>query len=471
VSSTLNGNRPQAGRHVRHRRTIRAALLAGAVALAWAIPATALAGVGADAGAPVAADAAAPLAADAGAAPAALPPLLPGEVVTLLGNRPELWVTDEGGALHFASDTRALAGRTVDWSFRLQVSVEQLRGLPQGDPWLSTAMLASGDTIFQPRWDTLAATPTLYRLQAASDLPLYGITAENYTTYVLPAAEWEQRYGFRVAALPQVPAAPLVDAPPAPPAPPATPVPPPPAAPTATPAAAAATAVPAAPTATSPGAATTPTGLTPVPTTPPGTLTHAPVYGPTGDVYFPLPAGHDWRDASNAVAPLTQLSPTGMLQGERILGIWRRTYNDAPYVYLQFDAVDLNFHPEIKTVTDLANLKMGFLRRDSETAQVGSLLGMTAGGQPAEQADSVWGRRFPGGPGQRGQPSASDINQWVTQHNSNDPVSELLWTERDVFVLRGNWGYVFRLYSTGPGQQSANRADLDQVLASLTFRY
>ena len=147
--------------------------------------------------------------------------------MTLLGNRPELWVTDEAGALHFASDTRALAGRAVDWSFRLQVSVEQLRALPQGDPWLSTAMLASGDTIFQPRWDTLAAAPTLYRLQAASDLPLYGITAENYATYVLPAAEWEQRYGFRVAALPQVPAAPLVDAPPAPPAPPATPVPPP----------------------------------------------------------------------------------------------------------------------------------------------------------------------------------------------------------------------------------------------------
>ena len=80
---------------------------------------------------------------------------------------------------------------------------------------------------------------------------------------------------------------------------------------------------------------------------------------------------------------------------------------------------------------------MGFLRRDSETSQVDSLRGMTAGKQPAEMADSVWGRRFPGGPGQRGQPSAAEIDQVVTQHNSHDPVSELLWSERDVFVLRG----------------------------------
>ena len=433
------------------------------------LPATALNGAGAEPTDPGAAVAAAPVAEDPAAPPAALPPLLPGEVVTLLGSRPELWIADEDGALHFASDTRALAGRSVDWSFRLQVSVAQLRGLPQGDPWLSTAMVASGDTIFQPRWDTLAATPTLYRLQAASDLPLYGISAENYTTYVLPAAEWEQRYGFRISALPQQPAAPLVDAPPAPAA---TPTPAPPAAPTATPAVAATTSpAPVAPTATRASAATTPTGLTPVPTTPPGTLTRAPVLGPTGDVNFSLPAGHDWRDASDAVAPLSQLSPTGMLQGERILGIWRRTYDDGPYVYLQFDAVDLNFHPEVKTVTDLATLKMGFLRRDSETSQVGSLRGMTAGGQPAEQADSVWGRRFPGGPGQRGQPSASDIDRYVTQHKPDDPVSELLWSERDVFVLRGNWGYVFRLYSTGPGQKSANEPDLDWVLATLTFAY
>ena len=68
VSGTLNGNRPQTGRHARRRWPARAALLAGAVALAWTIPATALAGVGADAGVPVAADTAAPIAADAAAA-------------------------------------------------------------------------------------------------------------------------------------------------------------------------------------------------------------------------------------------------------------------------------------------------------------------------------------------------------------------------------------------------------------------
>src|SRR5262245_63240687 len=59
----------------------------------------------------------------------ALPPLVPGEVVSLFGGRPELWVADDRGQLHFAGDTRALAGRPVDWSFRLQVSPQQLQTL------------------------------------------------------------------------------------------------------------------------------------------------------------------------------------------------------------------------------------------------------------------------------------------------------------------------------------------------------
>jgi hypothetical protein len=217
--------------------------------------------------------------------------------------------------------------------------------------------------------------------------------------------------------------------------------------------------------------ATPVTPATPVATTPAGTLTHVPVYSPTGDVYFTLPAGRDWREAMDALPALTQLMPTGTLQGEHVLGIWRRTISGGPYVYIQAIAIDLAPHPEVSGVDDLANLKLGFLRRDSDTFQVGGLQSTTAGGKPALQADSTAGRRFPGGPSGRGPVSAADLDRYVTQRNPGSPVTELIWTARDVFVVRGNWGYNFRLFSTGPGVTSAHEGDLSQLLASLTFNY
>src|SRR5215213_5047301 len=72
---------------------------------------------------------------------AALPPIQPGEVISLLGNRNELWIADDQGSLHFAGDTRALTGKAVDWSYRLLITPEAVRQLPRGEPWLSTALV------------------------------------------------------------------------------------------------------------------------------------------------------------------------------------------------------------------------------------------------------------------------------------------------------------------------------------------
>ena len=64
----------------------------------------------------------------------------PGTVVQLQGT-PHLWFTDHQGILHWGGDTRALAGRHIDWRSRATVSLERLRTLPRGDPWLSAGLL------------------------------------------------------------------------------------------------------------------------------------------------------------------------------------------------------------------------------------------------------------------------------------------------------------------------------------------
>jgi hypothetical protein len=377
-------------------------------------------------------------------------------VVSLFGSRPELWVADDRSQLHFAGDTRALAGRPVDWSFRLQVSPQQLQSLELGDPWLSTTLVTAGQTIYQPRWDTQASAPTLYQVQAVSDLALFGITPENYNTFVLPQEEWERRYGFRVGDLPKQPLAPILGAPPPGPAPAPAPTAVPAPAPQATP-------LPTAPAGQTATAA---------PTTPAGFLNHVPVYSPTGgDVSFTLPPGRDWMDAFGALPTLTRLMPTGTLQGEYALGLWRRSASGMPYAYIEATAIDLGPHPDVKGVTDLATLKLRFLRNDSDAFQAGPLQPATAGGQPATQVDTVATRRFSSDPGGRGTVSSGDLDQYVTKLAPGSPVTELTWSARDVFVIRGNWGYDFRLFSTGPGVKSDNEGDLNQLLATLTFNY
>jgi hypothetical protein len=196
------------------------------------------------------------------------------------------------------------------------------------------------------------------------------------------------------------------------------------------------------------------------------------VYSPTGgDVSFTLPPGRDWTDAYSALPTLTRLMPTGTLQGEYVLGLWRRSASGMPYAYIEATTIDLGPHPDVKGVNDLATLKLRFLGNDSDAFQAGPLLPTSAGGQPAVQVDSVATRRFSNAPGGRGAVSSADLDQYVTKLAPGSPVTELIWTARDVFVIRGSWGYDFRLFSTGPGVKSANEADLSQLLATLTFHY
>lgn len=145
------------------------------------------------------------LATQAGAAPdgrLALQTIAPGAVIGLSG-APHLWVADDAGVLHWAGDTRGLAGHNVNWNSRRDVSLAELLGLSRGDPWLSAGLLKLGDPIYLVKWETSEAAPTLLHIQLLSDVELFGINAGNYGALVLDQAAWDQRYGMASASLPR----------------------------------------------------------------------------------------------------------------------------------------------------------------------------------------------------------------------------------------------------------------------------
>ncbi len=123
-----------------------------------------------------------------------------GTVVALQGT-PHLWFADEHGVLHWGGDTRALAGKHIAWSNRVEVSLDQLRTLPVGDPWLSAGLLKDGDPIYLVKWETDWPLPQLLHIQSIKDVELFGINGSNYGNFVIERGTWEQRYGISAAGL------------------------------------------------------------------------------------------------------------------------------------------------------------------------------------------------------------------------------------------------------------------------------
>ena len=159
-----------------------------------------------------------------------------GAVVALQGT-PHLWVADAQGVLHWGGDTRALAGKHVNWNDRRDVSLAELQTFPIGDPWLSAGLLKDGDPIYQVKWETEWPLPKLLHIQRIEDVEIFGIWTANYGNYVIDKAAWEQRYGIEASTLERHPLASAVppgvtltlnrvpSAPPPPPAPAPAPAP------------------------------------------------------------------------------------------------------------------------------------------------------------------------------------------------------------------------------------------------------
>lgn len=122
-----------------------------------------------------------------------------GTVVELDGT-PHLWILD-GSDLHWAGDTRALAGRTVEWGNRCAMDIDFARRAQKGDPWLSAGLVKIGDPIYIAKWESEEPAPTLLRIQSISDVELFGISGTNYGRFVMGREEWEARYGFNADTL------------------------------------------------------------------------------------------------------------------------------------------------------------------------------------------------------------------------------------------------------------------------------
>ena len=127
-----------------------------------------------------------------------------GAVVALQGT-PHLWIADDQGVLHWGSDTRALDGKHINWSDRTEVSLEQIRTLPVGDPWLSgCGLVKDGDPIYLVKRETEWPQPQLFHIQSIGDVELFGINASNYGRFVVSVEtcdEWAQPHGFAMADL------------------------------------------------------------------------------------------------------------------------------------------------------------------------------------------------------------------------------------------------------------------------------
>ncbi len=136
------------------------------------------------------------------AAPSQPPHAQPG-VIGLAGT-PHLFFSDAAGLLRWGGDTRALAGRPISWSNRIDVSGDQFCTLPAGnigDPWLSAGLLKDGDPIYLVKWETGWLLPKLLHIQSIRDVEVFGINERNYGNFVLDVATWESRYGLSVAGL------------------------------------------------------------------------------------------------------------------------------------------------------------------------------------------------------------------------------------------------------------------------------
>src|SRR5919199_967779 len=116
--------------------------------------------------------------------PIGVGPFAKGAVVSLKGT-PHLWFADERGTLHWASDTRALATRGPISNTRTEVTLEQLRTLPLGEPWLSTGLVNLAEPIYVVKWDTADAAPTLLHVQSLADLQTIGVAGAVFSTVVL----------------------------------------------------------------------------------------------------------------------------------------------------------------------------------------------------------------------------------------------------------------------------------------------
>ena len=81
------------------------------------------------------------------------------------------------------------------------MSLDSLRTLPVGDPWLTAGLLKDGDPIYLVKWETEWPQPQLLHIQSIKDVEIFGIDGSNYGNFVIEKNEWERRFGISASGL------------------------------------------------------------------------------------------------------------------------------------------------------------------------------------------------------------------------------------------------------------------------------
>jgi hypothetical protein len=150
------------------------------------------------------------------------------------------------------------------------------------------------------------------------------------------------------------------------------------------------------------------------------------------------------------------------LDNEKPIAQWRMLdRSGGRFTYLQVKTFALWSHPDVDSAQDLADLKMRFVCRDVSRCTVQIPQQAVLGGVPATIVDATVVRQF----GE--QKSISGIST----DEGDKTADELTWTTRDVFLVKGNYGYDIRLAATGADLAARPLADFDQALATLQFHY
>ncbi len=359
------------------------------------------------------------------------PAVSPGAVVVLRGTA-HIWVADDDGVLHWVGDTRAFAGKRVDWDAKREVTREEITQYRRGGPWLSSGLLKLADPIYLVKWETSESSPTLLHIQSIADVELFGISGDNWGTLVYDQALWERRFGISAASLARGILAPVASLA-ASPSPVTTP--------------------PVVVSNSAPGSGTVTTVATTTPTIDVRSETYrlnrTPRLGADGDIT--LGTGASWTEGTGINSKDHRFD---IIYSSHVLHEWTVVSGGDP-IFARVVATNLDYNREVATTTDLARKVLSFYCTGSTTctgtdAPSGTT---TIGGFPALRYDTRTRIEYWDG--------CSGCTQTLVQHE---------WVAIHLFVIRGNWGYEIRVFGEYPATFLTKVQDFLTMVAKTELR-
>ena len=121
--------------------------------------------------------------------------------VFALQHTPHLFFLDEQGAVHLASDPKALTGIDVDWFARRTSPWTSCASTSRASPSCPWPWSRSGTPSTCPRPPSAAGPPSCARSSPSPTCPRWGSGARTTAGWCWSRRAWEARYGLRTSDL------------------------------------------------------------------------------------------------------------------------------------------------------------------------------------------------------------------------------------------------------------------------------